>query len=57
MEPVRCSDDRPDAARVKCPEDIGRESWVREWPESVVELKMNSPQGLGEEALTEGGKD
>ncbi len=34
-----------------CPHDIGRDSWDRGGQESVVDC--NSPQELGEEALTE----
>ena len=36
-----------------CPHDIGREIWDREGQESVVRPDFNSPQDLGEEALTE----
>ena len=36
-----------------CPHDIGRDSWDRGGRESVVCPDYNSPQDLGEEALTE----
>ena len=36
-----------------CPHDIGRDSWDRGGQESVVRPDFNSPQDLGEEALTE----
>ena len=36
-----------------CPYVIGRDSWDRGGQESVVRPDFNSPQDLGEEALTE----
>ena len=36
-----------------CPHDIGRDSWDRGGQESVGRPDFNSPQDLGEEALTE----
>ena len=36
-----------------CPHDIGRDSWEWDGQESVVWPDLNSPQELGEEALTE----
>ena len=36
-----------------CPYIIGRDSWDRGGQESVVRPDFNSPQDLGEEALTE----
>ena len=36
-----------------CLDGIGREIWDREGQESVVRPDFNSPQDLGEEALTE----
>ena len=38
---------------MKCPDGIGRDSWDRGGQESVVRPDFNSPQDLGEEALTE----
>ena len=38
---------------MQCPDGIGREIWVRVGRESVVRPDFNSPQDLGEEALTE----
>ena len=43
---------RPNSMYMLCPYDIGRDSWDREGQQSV--LFCNSPQELGEEALTEG---
>ncbi len=42
---------RPSSMYMLCPHDIGRDSWDRGGQESVVDC--NSPQELGEEALTE----
>ena len=42
---------RPNSTNVLCPDKIGRDSWDRGGQES--ELICNSPQELGEEALTE----
>ena len=36
-----------------CPHEIGRDSWDRGGQESVGRPDFNSPQELGEEALTE----
>ena len=47
-----CILDRPKSTKVKCRNDIGRDSWV--WAEQGLGIaKQNSPQELGEEALTE----
>ena len=45
-----CILDRPKSTKVKCRNDIGRDSWV--WAEQGLGVaKQNSPQELGEEAL------
>ena len=44
---------RPNSTNVLCPDKIGRDSWDRGGQESVVRPDFNSPQDLGEEALTE----
>ena len=42
---------RPSSMYMLCPDDIGRDIWDRGGQESVE--FFNSPQELGEEALTE----
>ena len=44
---------RPSSMYMLCPHEIGRDSWDRGGQESVVRPDLNSPQDLGEEALTE----
>ena len=44
---------RPNSMNMMCPYDIGRDSWEWEGQESVEWPDLNSPQELGEEALTE----
>ena len=48
-----CIIGRPPSMNMGCPDDIGREVWDRVGRESVDCLDPNSPQELGEEALTE----
>ena len=37
-------------SRMKCPHDIGRDSWV--WEEQETLYSINSPHEVGDEALT-----